>query len=218
MNPYRTQEGYDTYAGDLRFAADELDATHPMLAKLKYTGTILEIILERLARDLSVQYKPPAPMIECPACSKAGGADRAVYHEAPICGEPEPPTPPAEPPPKIMFSAYSDDYGRTSISYAELIELERKEGGLFARAENSGSESYYVEVCRWNEQARRLERFAFAKAYDFRFPDAPDASDLETARLAARRINRHSDLGDLTPLVHRLPNWTGEPHGKAAAD
>lgn len=29
------------------------------------------------------------PMIECPACSRAGGADRAVMHEAPACPEPE---------------------------------------------------------------------------------------------------------------------------------
>lgn len=31
----------------------------------------------------------PAPMVECPPCSKAGGADRAVFHEAPPCSSPE---------------------------------------------------------------------------------------------------------------------------------
>jgi len=43
--------------------------------------------------DGSEFFKPGVPVVECPACSKAGAADRPVYHTPPVC-----PNDPAEKP------------------------------------------------------------------------------------------------------------------------
>jgi len=94
------------------------------------------------------------------------------------------------------------------IEWDELISEQQRDGLLWAHAENSGCESEYVEVAKWNGPARRYERYVHVKCLDFRLPDMPDASDDETAIEAAKRINAAAgwhDNGD-HPIVHSMPN------------
>ena len=104
----------------------------------------------------------------------------------------------------MKFSLYGNNDG-ASISLDGLLEMQRNEGMLWAHAEDSGSESCYCEVARWNEAARRFERYAFAKCADDRFPELPEATDVKTAEHAAQLINNVTPQVRL-PIVHRMPN------------
>lgn len=97
---------------------------------------------------------------------------------------------------------------QSSLSWDYLIGFSTDDEPLLARAENSGSESCYVEVVRWSNERRRWERFAFAKAMDLRRPDHGGMTDTELARHLAEVLNKQ--LGTSESVVfHMLPTWSG---------
>lgn len=106
----------------------------------------------------------------------------------------------------IRFTIYGDELF-TGITLEELIAAQEKDGLFWARAENSGSESTYCEVARWNHTTVRWERFCFAKCLDHRLPDAPDASDKDTAIALANMINL---CNETVSIVHSMPNYVVE--------
>jgi hypothetical protein len=109
------------------------------------------------------------------------------------------------------FSMYGWDgpgFG-PKLSLADLLAIQAEDGTLWAHAEDSGSESCYCEVARWNHVEVQWERFAHCKMMDYRLSDLPEASDEATATEAARRINKPLWFDDRAPVVHSLPNWTG---------
>lgn len=106
------------------------------------------------------------------------------------------------------FNLYGADPWAT-ISLDGLLEIQREHGALWAHAEDSGSESCYCEVARWNDARKRYERFAFCNCHDYRFPELPGARDEATADQGAKLINSLSNLAPRSPIVHSLPNWTG---------
>ncbi len=61
----------------------------------------------------------------------------------------------------IFYSLYGKPCER--ISREQLLAEQHRDGMLFARAEESGSEGCYVEVARWYEARWRWERYAFLK-------------------------------------------------------
>jgi len=110
----------------------------------------------------------------------------------------------------IHYAHYSDDSWQRS-EHAALCEHNRREGDLLARAENSGSEGYYVEVARWSFERERWERYCH-----FKFLGGEDRhrEDWPPQRLAehyAREINNAADPKQAgLALIHRLPNWGKE--------
>lgn len=100
-------------------------------------------------------------------------------------------------------------YGQTfkDITHEELIQWQKENPEFVARAENSGSESCYVEIARWHPK-KRWCRFAFAKVLDFDRPeDNEDMGDVELAERLADEINE----GDKRIcFIHSLPNYEDE--------
>jgi hypothetical protein len=98
------------------------------------------------------------------------------------------------------------------VSLVDLLKLQVESGGdLLARAEDSGCESTYWEVARWNEARRRWERFAFEKCLDVFRSDVPglsaDAGDQETAEAVAKIINDAAWHKGRMTWVHTLPTY-----------
>lgn len=87
------------------------------------------------------------------------------------------------------FSLYGREYDAVTLD-----ELSKDEDAV-ARVEQSGSEGFYVEVARWNEDANRWERYAFLKVFE-----QGVASALE------RTINGASP--SMSPIFHNMPNYT----------
>lgn len=106
-----------------------------------------------------------------------------------------------------QFSRYGNT-GDNALTFEELIALQRADQMLTARAEESGNEACYCEVAQWNCLRHRWERFAFAKFFGGEHPDQPDATDVTTARLFADEINSAAYLGDLAPIISRMPDVT----------
>lgn len=106
----------------------------------------------------------------------------------------------------MKFNLYGADPWAT-IALEGLLELQREEGMLWAHAEDSGSESCYCEVARWNAATQRYERFAFCKCADYRFPELPDATDDVTAEHMAKLINELIPCKQRLPIVYRMPDW-----------
>jgi hypothetical protein len=100
----------------------------------------------------------------------------------------------------------------TRITFADLLVEQLDHGMLFARAELSGSEGCYVEVCRWNDANWRYERYAFVKLLSGEeYTELFAGSTVDAAREMAWRINAAGNLRDEDArLIHRMPNWAGE--------
>jgi hypothetical protein len=98
------------------------------------------------------------------------------------------------------FSLYGEVWN--GIDYPALLE-QAKETGLLARAEDSGCEGCYVEVARWNDDARQWQRYAFLKC--FGGEDGIDGSSRETADRIAAAIN--APAGRYASLIHNMPNY-----------
>jgi hypothetical protein len=105
----------------------------------------------------------------------------------------------------MTFTIYGQPH--QSISFDDLLAIQKEHGMLWAHAEDSGSESCYCEVARWNEKARRWERFCHLKCMDYRLPELLDASDEQTAIKLAERINALLHCGDRASIVHSMPNY-----------
>lgn len=100
-----------------------------------------------------------------------------------------------------------------TITLEELIAIQVETvGDLWAHAEEGVNESCYLRVARWNYQAERWEAFAGIKCMDYRFPEAPDATDEETAELAAKKINEGFSwsTNGRTRIVYNMPVWQSD--------
>lgn len=94
----------------------------------------------------------------------------------------------------------------------ELLELQRKDGMLYARAEQSGSEGTYVEVAIWNSNHRQWQRYAFMKCFGGEHPTLPDAGSIQTARRFADDVNQILHTQDVSfSIVHNMPQYTKDP-------
>jgi len=99
-------------------------------------------------------------------------------------------------------------YGRlcARISREQLLAEQRRDGMLFARTEQSGSEGCYVEVARWSEARGRWERYAFLKFLNGDDPHFP--SCVEAASRYAGEIN--APALPHAPIIHRMPTWVDD--------
>ena len=103
---------------------------------------------------------------------------------------------------KTSFSLYGSA-GAKTVPAVQLFDPAIK-GELIARMENSGSEGYYVEVARWNDNPMRWERFAFEKFLGGEYGNSCTAA--ACAREMTELLNRFHQEED-APLIHHMPNW-----------
>ncbi len=103
----------------------------------------------------------------------------------------------------IQFAKYGSGY----ITLDDILVIQNETKMLWAHAEDSGCESCYCEVARWNERTERWERFCVVKCLDYRLPELPDASDEETAVELAKRINEPLWDDGRASIVHSMPNF-----------
>lgn len=103
---------------------------------------------------------------------------------------------------------------------SELIKGVQESGsdhGLVARAEDSGCEGCYVEVARWNPNAKQWQRYAFLKVFGgedltLEEQDVAEKRDnlalgsVQTAIRIASHINASFD-GDEARFIHTFPDW-----------
>ena len=103
----------------------------------------------------------------------------------------------------FSYSLYGTDCER--ISHEQVLAEQHRDGMLFARAEQSGSEGCCVEVARWSEARCRWERYAFHKFLD---GDDPQLfSCVEAACHYAKEINQAtSHVTTFLPIIHRMPD------------
>ena len=102
-------------------------------------------------------------------------------------------------------------YGNNGDESAEVIaEISTATNELWARRENSGCESCYVEVARWSTERERWERFAFAKMLNVVFyDDSGEVLEFEDEEKADRLVNMINTETDFA-FIHNLPDWEGE--------
>lgn len=103
----------------------------------------------------------------------------------------------------IRFELYGDVWH--ALTLEEMLAAQAEHHNLWARAENSGSESCYCEVAVWNDDARQWQRFATCKCMDYRLPELPEATDAATAEALAAMINKDQD--ERIAVIHRMPNY-----------
>lgn len=110
---------------------------------------------------------------------------------------------------KLSFFPYNSS-SNSRISLEDLQSLAKKHAGeIVARAEFSGCEGCYVEVCRWNADSNRYERFCFLKVFGGEVEgDWNDAED--TANLIAGMISPPTAEH---PIFHRMPDWGSGTQG-----
>lgn len=102
----------------------------------------------------------------------------------------------------MRFKLYGEPFNYIELD--ALIAQQKELADLWAHAEDSGSESTYVEVARWNHSGQRWERFAFLKMLDVDMP----GSDDEKADTLAEQINSAARHSRRASIVHSMPNWT----------
>ncbi len=94
-----------------------------------------------------------------------------------------------------------------STDHAALCDHNREHGDLLARAENSGSEGYYVEVARWSYKRDRWERFCCVKFLGGEDREREDWPPQKLAEHYAREINDAASPAQVNlPLIHNLPS------------
>lgn len=96
--------------------------------------------------------------------------------------------------------------GGRGFSLQELVDRQRDQQLLTARAEDSGCEGTYVEVSEWSNDRQRWERLCFLKCFGGEYPGEPELPETETALRFVKDINAASWLADEAPLIHCLPN------------
>lgn len=104
------------------------------------------------------------------------------------------------------MTVYYCDYAEPTngFTHDELVELNRTEHNLFARAEDSGSEGCYVEVARYHYDT--WYRYAFSKFLD---GDTEGMSAVEAAKKHAAEINAG---GCTLPLIFNLERYPRCPN------
>jgi hypothetical protein len=108
------------------------------------------------------------------------------------------------------FSRYGQSFDTLTVD--EILEMQRRDGMLYARAEQSGSEGTYVEVAIWNPNHRQWQRYAFMKCFGGEHPSLPDAGSIQTARQFADDINHLVHVQDVSfSIIHSMPCYTTDP-------
>jgi len=92
------------------------------------------------------------------------------------------------------------------ISYEQLLAEQRRDGMLYARAEQPGCEGCSVEVARWSEARWRWERYALHKFLDGDDPQFPSCT--EAACHFAKEIDQAgARVTPFSPIIARMPAW-----------
>ena len=95
----------------------------------------------------------------------------------------------------IRFAKYGSSALGGGVSLADLITESKETSYLWAHAEDSGCESCYVEVAKWDDKHKAWFKYAFLKTLDvlrgleLELECSEDASDEEVAVLIAKKIN-----------------------------
>lgn len=100
---------------------------------------------------------------------------------------------------KIPFSVYSaaGGYATPDVNLSALLLTQTLEDTLIARAEFSGCEGCYVEVCRWNKDANQFGAYAFMKCFGSEVGESTDT--LKTAMGTAAEIATWINMGAIDP-------------------
>ncbi len=97
-------------------------------------------------------------------------------------------------------------YGGSSRAWSLKDMLaESAKGMLLARAEQSGCEGCYIEVAKWNETAKKWQRYAFEKVFG-----GEDGKEPETATATAERIAKEINAAgnvEHGSFIHGLENY-----------
>ena len=106
----------------------------------------------------------------------------------------------------FSYFLYGKDDRR--ISYEQLLAEQRRDGMLYARAEQPGCEGFSVEVARWSETRWRWERYALHKFLDGDDPQFPSCTEA-VARHFAKEINQAGArvVTPFSPIIARMPDW-----------
>lgn len=86
----------------------------------------------------------------------------------------------------IQFARYSANPKVLMARHLDWWQI-RRVHDIFARAENSGSEGYYVEIAKWHPKAKQWQKFAFQKFLGGEV--WRDLGALETAVRVAAMVN-----------------------------
>lgn len=112
--------------------------------------------------------------------------------------------------PTVRFAHYGKQTAGSGLTLHDLIALNARDGLLIARAEDSGSEGTYCEVCIWNALTSRFERYAFKKFLGGEFEINGNMDDVLLAEHCAKLINEASFAVNRRhpPLIHHMPTYT----------
>lgn len=111
--------------------------------------------------------------------------------------------------PTVRFAHYGKETAGSGLTLHDLIAMNARDGLLIARAEDSGSEGTYCEVCIWNALTGRFERYAFKKFLGGEFDIDGNMDDVALAEHCAKLINDGSFACNRKhpPLIHHMPSY-----------
>jgi len=111
--------------------------------------------------------------------------------------------------PNVRFSYYGPKVVGDGMTLHDLMAMQARDGLLTARAEDSGSEGTYCEVCIWNALTSRFERYAFKKFLGGEFDIDGNMDDVALAEHCAKLINDGSFACNRKhpPLIHHMPSY-----------
>lgn len=111
--------------------------------------------------------------------------------------------------PTVRFAHYGKQTAGSGLTLHDLIALNARDGLLIARAEDSGNEGTYCEVCIWNALTSRFERYAFKKFLGGEFDIDGNMDDVALAEHCAKLINDGSFACNRKhpPLIHHMPSY-----------
>lgn len=110
---------------------------------------------------------------------------------------------------EIRFTLYGRDFEH--ITLKQILAVQRTEGDFWAHAETGPeSDNCYCEVALWSHARSRYEKFAFTVFFGGEHPDIPAATGERTAKFVAQVINQAGYMGEMSPIVSRMPTFEGD--------
>lgn len=111
--------------------------------------------------------------------------------------------------PNVRFSHYGPKVVGDGVTLHDLMAMMARDGLFTARAEDSGSEGTYCEVCVWNALTNRFERYAFKKFLGGEFDVNGVTDDVVLAEYCAKLINDAAWACNRKhpPLIHYMPTY-----------
>lgn len=111
--------------------------------------------------------------------------------------------------PNVRFAHYGPKVAGGGVTLHDLMAMMARDGLFTARAEDSGNEGTYCEVCIWNALTERFERYAFKKFLGGEFDVNGDMNDVVLAEYCAKLINDAAWACNRKhpPLIHHMPTY-----------